>query len=89
MVLARITRNRSGDETERDVYVTPPSDPDARQPWSGEFWTPIADQYEPGEVMFIRFTDGRAANAVVFRIEIDSRITTNCRIEITGTSPIC
>jgi hypothetical protein len=88
MVLARITRNRTGAECDRDVYVARPSDPSARQPWSGEFWTPIADKYEPGEEVFIRFTDGRAAHAMVYRIEIDARITTNCRIEITGTSPI-
>ena len=87
-MMARVTRNRTGEEAQRDVHVVAPPEPEARSPWSGDFWAPIVDRYEPGEALFVNMNDGRAGHAVVYRIELDTRISTNCRVEITGTSPI-
>lgn len=87
-MMARVTRNRSGVESQRDVSVVAPPDPDARSPWSGEFWAPISERFEPGEEVFLNMQDGRAGHAIVYRIEVDVRISTNCRVEITGTSPL-
>jgi hypothetical protein len=85
-MMARVIRNRSGQEAQRDVYVATPPDPDARPPWSGGFWAPIGERFETGEEIFLNLQDGRAGHAIVYRIELDVRIRTNCRVELTGTS---
>lgn len=85
---ARLTRTRTGEEVERDVYVVPVAGPAKSSAWSGEFWSPIADRFQPGEEIYIYFQDKRSGYATVQRVELDSRITTNCRVEFNGNSPL-
>jgi hypothetical protein len=87
-VNARITRTRSGDELDRDVHVVPQAGPAKASAWSGEFWTPIADRFTPGEEIILAFKDKRTGYATVQRVELDSRIVTNCRVEFNGNSPL-
>ena len=85
---ARLTRTRLGEDLERDVHVVPQAGPAKSSAWSGEFWTPIADRFQPGEEIFLTFADKRSGYATVQRVEIDSRIVTNCRVEFNGNSPL-
>jgi hypothetical protein len=87
-VNARVTRTRTSEELDRDVHVVPQAGPAKATAWSGEFWTPIADRFQPGEEICLVFKDRRSGYATVQRVELDSRISTNCRVEFNGNSPL-